>query len=62
MERLNRARVPAIYQSPDYARLGAPLAYGTDLVARRRQVAALVEKVLSGTKPADLPARAANQV
>ena len=55
MERLNRARVPAIYQWPEYARLGAPLAYGADLVACRRQVAALVEKVLSGAKPADLP-------
>lgn len=55
MERLNRARVPAIYQWPEYARLGAPLAYGADLVACRRQVAALVEKVLSGAKPAELP-------
>lgn len=35
--------------------MGAPLAYGADLVACRRQVAALVEKVLSGAKPADLP-------
>jgi putative ABC transport system substrate-binding protein len=55
IERLNRTRVPAIYQWPEYARLGAPLAYGPDLLACRRQVAALAEKVLSGVKPAELP-------
>ena len=55
IDRLNRAGVPAIYQWPEYAQLGAPLAYGPDLLACRRQVAVLAEKILNGAKPADLP-------
>jgi putative ABC transport system substrate-binding protein len=55
IDRLNRAALPAIYQWPDYAQEGALLAYGPRLPACYRQVAALVDKILKGAKPVDLP-------
>jgi putative tryptophan/tyrosine transport system substrate-binding protein len=55
IDRLNRAAVPAIYQWPEYARLGGLFGYGPDLLTCRRQVAALAEKILNGAKPSDLP-------
>ncbi len=55
IDRFNRAAVPAIYQWPDYARLGGLLGYGPDLLTCRRQVAALAEKILNGARPSDLP-------
>jgi putative ABC transport system substrate-binding protein len=55
IDEFNHAGLPAIYQWPEYARLGALIAYGPDLLACRQQVAALVQKILSGTKPAILP-------
>lgn len=55
IDRFNRAALPAIYQWPEYARLGGMLGYGPDLLTCRRQVAALAEKILHGAKPSDLP-------
>jgi len=55
IERLNRARLPAIYQWPDYAQQNGLLGYGPRLEACYRQTAALADKILSGAKPADLP-------
>ncbi|HEV2336270.1 MAG TPA: ABC transporter substrate-binding protein [Stellaceae bacterium] len=55
IERLNRARLPAIYQWPDYAQDGGLIGYGPSLVGCYDQVSALAEKILKGAKPADLP-------
>ena len=55
IERLNRARLPAIYQWPDYAQQDALIGYGPGLIGCYDQVAALAEKILKGAKPADLP-------
>lgn len=55
IDEFNRAAVPAIYQWPEYAQLGAPLGYGPELLACRRQVAGIAEKILQGAKPSDLP-------
>jgi putative ABC transport system substrate-binding protein len=48
-------RLPAIYMFPDYAELGALIAYGPRQTEVYRQVARMVAKVLRGAKPADLP-------
>jgi putative ABC transport system substrate-binding protein len=55
IERLNSAGLPAIYQWPETAEEGGLLGYGPRIVACYRQVAALVDKILKGAKPADLP-------
>jgi putative tryptophan/tyrosine transport system substrate-binding protein len=46
-------RLPAIYQWPDYAELGALIAYGPLQTQVYRQVARMLAKVLCGAKPAD---------
>jgi putative tryptophan/tyrosine transport system substrate-binding protein len=49
-------QLPAVSLFPDFARAGGLMAYGVDQVKNWRQGAALVAKVLRGTKPAELPA------
>jgi ABC-type uncharacterized transport system substrate-binding protein len=48
-------RLPAVSLFPEFARAGGLMAYGVDPVSTFRQGAALVAKVLRGTKPAELP-------
>jgi ABC-type uncharacterized transport system substrate-binding protein len=55
IERLNRARLPAIYQWPEAADDDGFLAYGPRLSLAYRHVAGLVNKILRGAQPADLP-------
>ena len=55
IERLRNARLPAIYQFPEAAEEGGLLAYGPRLLLCFRHVVSLVDKVLRGAKPADLP-------
>ena len=50
-----QARLPAIYEWPETAEEGGLIAYGPRNTTVYRQVAALVNKVLRGAKPADLP-------
>jgi putative ABC transport system substrate-binding protein len=52
---LTKARLPAIYQWTETARQGGLLAYGPSLAEAYRRVAELVDKVLKGAKPADIP-------
>jgi putative tryptophan/tyrosine transport system substrate-binding protein len=55
IERMRDARLPAIYQFPEIAEEGGLLSYGTRLLLCYRHVVSLVDKVLRGAKPADLP-------
>jgi putative ABC transport system substrate-binding protein len=55
VERLRDARLPAIYQWPEIAEDGGLLAYGPRILLCYRYVVSLVDKVLRGAKPADLP-------
>jgi putative ABC transport system substrate-binding protein len=50
-----KSRLPSIYQSRNAVDVGGLMAYGADLADIYRRVATYVEKILKGTKPADLP-------
>jgi ABC-type uncharacterized transport system substrate-binding protein len=47
--------LPAIYDRRDFAEVGGLLSYGTNVADLDRRVAAYVDKILKGAKPADLP-------
>jgi len=49
------ARMPAIFQWPEYVTEGALSAYGPRLLPVFRQVGGQMAKVLKGAKPADIP-------
>jgi putative ABC transport system substrate-binding protein len=55
IERTRNARLPAIYQFPETAEEGGLLSYGPRVLLCFRHVVSLVDKVLRGTKPAELP-------
>ena len=51
-----RRRLPTMYGLREYAEGGGLMAYGANLAEMHRQLsAALVDKILKGAKPADLP-------
>jgi putative tryptophan/tyrosine transport system substrate-binding protein len=50
-----RTRLPAIYGRRDYVEAGGLMSYGPSLPDMHRRVATYVDKILKGTKPADLP-------
>lgn len=47
--------VPAIYETPSMARDGGLMAYGPERSETSERVADLVDRILKGAKPADLP-------
>ena len=51
-------RLPAIYQARTFMDLGGLIMYGADRAAAFQRVATYVDKILKGTKPADLPVEA----
>jgi putative ABC transport system substrate-binding protein len=55
IERMRNARLPAIYQFPEIAEEGGLLSYGPRLLLCYRHVVSLVDKLLRGAKPAQLP-------
>src|SRR6266446_10156375 len=48
-------KLPAVYPFPYIATVGGLIAYGPDLIDQYRRAADYVDRVLKGTKPADLP-------
>ncbi len=50
-----RYRLPAVYSVPAYAKFGGLLAYGPDFVDNYRRAARLVDRILRGARPSDLP-------
>ena len=48
-------RFPTLVAFPEYAKAGGLVAYGPNLAAVHRRAAYYVDKILKGTKPADLP-------
>jgi len=50
-----RYRLPAMYDREDFVVSGGLMSYGADESERYRRVAVFVDKILKGTKPADIP-------
>jgi len=50
-----KSRLPAMYPSSEYVEAGGLMSYGSDRADLIRRIAILVDKVLKGAKPADLP-------
>jgi putative ABC transport system substrate-binding protein len=51
-----RHHLPALYGVREYARLGGLMAYAANIAAMHREISAsLVDKILRGAQPADLP-------
>jgi putative tryptophan/tyrosine transport system substrate-binding protein len=48
-------RLPAIYPFPSYVKVGGLISYGIDPLDLFHDAAAYVDRILRGTKPADLP-------
>jgi putative ABC transport system substrate-binding protein len=55
IERLNRARLPAMYQWPELAELGGLAGYGPRLAGVIREAMQIVDKILRGAHPTDIP-------
>jgi putative ABC transport system substrate-binding protein len=53
--RMAEAKLPAVYQWPEYGQDGALICYGPPITAFYRQAARLIAKIFRGSKPADLP-------
>jgi putative ABC transport system substrate-binding protein len=56
-----RATIPTMFHSPFYVERGALASYGAERHEMGRQAARLVDKILKGAKPADLPVEQANK-
>ena len=52
-----RLRIPAIFGFAMYPEAGGLLSYGPDIFANMRPVAEMVDQILKGAKPADMPLR-----
>jgi putative ABC transport system substrate-binding protein len=48
-------RLPAMYNNRAFPDAGGLMSYGSDLKAQFRRAAYYVDRILKGTKPADLP-------
>ena len=55
VELASKFRLPAIYPEEEFVERGGLMYYGTDRVDAYRRVAVYVDKILKGTRPADLP-------
>jgi putative tryptophan/tyrosine transport system substrate-binding protein len=55
IDRLRNNRLPSIYEWPESADDGGLLGYGAPITSLYRRVAVLVDKILRGARPADLP-------
>jgi len=50
-----KSRLPSVYDSRGYVEAGGLMSYGADFADSYRRVAYYVDRILKGTKPADLP-------
>ena len=51
----NRHQLPAVYPNRYFVTSGGLMSYGPDLLDQYRRAAGYVDRILKGTKPADLP-------
>jgi putative ABC transport system substrate-binding protein len=50
-----KARLPSVYERRDFVEAGGLMSYGIDFIDHFRGAATVVDKILKGAKPADLP-------
>ncbi len=55
VEVAGKSRLAAIYWSPEFVEAGGLMAYSVSITDLFRRAATYVDKILKGTKPADLP-------
>jgi len=55
IDRILRAKVPAIFAASEYVERGGLMSYGPSFDDNFRRAAAYVDKILKGAKPGDLP-------
>ena len=55
-------RVPAVFANPFWVQAGGLVSYGTDMYEQGAQAARLVEKILRGANPRDLPVEATTRI
>ncbi len=61
VELAGKYRLPAIYSQKEYVDEGGLMSYGADYDDLYRKAAHYVDKILKGTKPADLPVQQATK-
>jgi putative tryptophan/tyrosine transport system substrate-binding protein len=61
VELADKYRLPAIYAQKEYVDVGGLMSYGVDYDDLYRKAAHYVDKILKGTKPADLPVQQATK-
>jgi putative ABC transport system substrate-binding protein len=49
------ARLPTIYNSREYVETGGLMSYGPNFLDQWRRTAEIVDKILRGAKPGDIP-------
>src|SRR5207237_9658053 len=54
---LAKNRLPAIFQSSDWVEAGGLISYGPSYPDLYRRAAVQMDKILKGTKPADIPVK-----
>jgi putative ABC transport system substrate-binding protein len=55
VELARRHRIPSIFQTKEFVETGGLMSYGVNLCQHFQSAATYVDKILRGTKPADLP-------
>ena len=61
LELANKNKLPAIYPRLEFVNSGGLMSYGSDPAEPTRRAAILVDKILKGAKPADLPVERASK-
>jgi ABC-type uncharacterized transport system substrate-binding protein len=58
---LTKYRLPAVYPFREYARVGGLIVHGANISILFERAAGYVDRILKGTKPADLPVQLATE-
>ena len=62
LEATSRQRIPTMFFGPWYVENGGLASYGPDFYQSGRQAARLVEKILKGTNPREIPVEVNNKI
>ena len=62
LEATSRQKIPAMFFGPWYVENGALTSYGPSFYASGRQAARLVDKIIKGTHPSEIPVEVNNSI